>query len=193
VASTSSICSPQRSTGFSAVIGSWIIDIRVQRSATQPRRSGGEHIFTISRILPPVGQQGRRQPNPSSPARSRICRRRFTDRQDHLSGATGQIEFDTASVAHRSQGSAMVRPRMSSTGTLQAFALRGSSAIAQSVAERLTAARQQRRRYPVEMDVRIHAEQRAPFGHELPQVGVRWNPITEERKVASIRIADAQT
>jgi hypothetical protein len=71
VARTSSICSPQRITGLSAVIGSWkIIDIRVQRSArslASPAASSASPSFAMAVFLS----------GPDS-SRLRIARNRMT-------------------------------------------------------------------------------------------------------------------
>ncbi len=120
---TSSICSPQRMTGLSAVIGSWkIIDIRVARSWRSRPVAARVRSSPSSRIAPPVTGSvfGSRPitlcaitdlPEPDSPTRQRISPR-----------PTSNDARDTASARSAPGGSAIVRSRTSSTAALIAAA-----------------------------------------------------------------------
>ncbi len=116
VARTSSICSPQRITGLSAVIGSWkIIDIRVQRSSRSLASPAASRFSPSSRTTPPLARNSGGSnpitdwaitdfPEPDSPTRQTIS-----------PAATSKLTSSTAFGRSAPLGSAMDRSSTSSS------------------------------------------------------------------------------
>ncbi len=130
-ASTSSIWSPQRITGFSAVIGSWkIMPIRVQRSSRSRASDARVTSSPCSEIAPlttgrffgsrPIAENAITDlPEPDSPTRQTIS-----------PGFTVKLTFDTACGRSPPLGSAMETSRTSRIGAAIGqilFDIRGSS------------------------------------------------------------------
>jgi hypothetical protein len=200
VASTSSIWSPQRMTGLSAVIGSWkIIDMRVQRRSRSRASSRRARCSPVSDDVAADGGERFGQQAHDRVRDDALARARFADEAHDLAAIARQADAVHGEGAigagrQRDRESADVEDGRTSSdppliGVCSSAGRACRAGHRPACSPRAPSARGRCRDRDV---VRKDAEQRAPSAMMLPHVGVCGGmPTPRNDRIASIRIADA--